>query len=127
MATSLESRVPFLDNEMIDIAMMLPQSFKQSLRVRKRVLKDVALRYLPREIVERRKSGFGVPLREWFRGSGPVSAMLRDVVSSDSVKTILDQSAIARILEEHRSGFLDHSDLLWSVLNLGLWRHIYRC
>ena len=82
MATSLEARVPFLDNEVIDLARSLPQQFKQTLRHRKRVLKDVARRYLPREIVDRRKSGFGVPLPEWFRGTGPMSELLDETASS---------------------------------------------
>jgi asparagine synthase (glutamine-hydrolysing) len=127
MATSLESRVPFLDNEIIDLAVSLPQGYKQTLLHRKRVLRDVALRYLPQAIVDRRKSGFGVPLCEWFRGVGPAASLLQEVASSDTLAGLLAPTELARIIAEHRSGQRDNSDLLWGVLNLGLWRQAFRC
>lgn len=127
MGTSLEARVPFLDNIVIDLARSLPQQFKQTLRHRKRVLKDVARRYLPAEIVDRRKSGFGVPLPEWFRGNGPMTNLLDDTASSSVLTDLVDQDHLQAILAEHRSGASDHGDLLWGLLNLGLWRQQFRC
>ena len=127
MATSLEARVPFLDNVVIDLARSLPQQFKQTLRHRKRVLKDVARRYLPAEIVDRRKSGFGVPLPEWFRGNGPMADLLDDTASSAVLTDLVDQDCLQAMIAEHRSGVRDHGELLWGLLNLGLWRHQYRC
>lgn len=125
MATSLEARVPFLDNEVIDIARSLPQDYKQTLRHRKRVLKEVALRYLPREIIERRKSGFGVPLPEWFRGQGPMARLLQDVVDSDSLRALVEPGRLAILVAEHRTGEKDHAELLWGLVNLGLWRRTF--
>jgi asparagine synthase (glutamine-hydrolysing) len=127
MATSLESRVPFLDNVVIDLAQSLPQACKQTLRHRKRVLKDVARRYLPHAIVDRRKSGFGVPLREWFRSEGPVAGLLDGVVAGGALSGLLEPPVLERLVWEHRSGTHDHGDLLWGVLNLGLWRDAFRC
>jgi len=127
MAASLEARVPFLDNEIIDLARSLPQKFKQNLRHRKRVLKDVALRYLPRQIVERRKSGFGVPLPVWFGATGPISAMLDDVLASPALTEIVAKDLLQAVIAEHCSGVLDHSELLWALLNLGVWRTTYSC
>jgi asparagine synthase (glutamine-hydrolysing) len=127
MATSLESRVPFLDNEVIDLARSLPSEFKQTLRQRKRVLKDVARRYLPAAIVERRKSGFGVPLPLWFRGAGPVAKLLDSVLERPEVAELLDAQELRQTVLEHRTGDADHSELLWGVLNLGLWRMRFRC
>ena len=127
MATSLEARVPFLDNDVIDLARSLPQQFRQTLRTRKKVLKDVALRYLPREIVTRRKSGFGVPLAEWFRGEGPMAQLLRDVTSDRLLGEIVVKEQLDAMLAEHCRGAADHSELLWGVLNLGLWRSAYGC
>ena len=127
MATSLEARVPFLDNAVIDLARALPQGFKQTLRHRKRVLKDVARRYLPREIVDRRKSGFGVPLPEWFRGTGPMSEMLDEAASSGELTELVARDRMQAVIAEHRSATRDHGDLLWGLLNLGLWRRQYRC
>jgi asparagine synthase (glutamine-hydrolysing) len=126
MATSIEARVPFLDNEIITFARSLPVDFKQTLRHRKRVLKDVALRYLPAEIVHRRKSGFGVPLAPWFRGQGPMATLLDSAVHSPEATSALEAGALQAVLAEHREGRADHSELLWGVLNLALWRQAYR-
>jgi len=127
MATSLEARVPFLDNEIIDLARSLPQPYKQTLRHRKRVLKDVARRYLPAAIVDRRKSGFGVPLPEWFRANGPMARLLDEAVASPKLGELMPAERLQSVLREHRSGARDHGDLLWGVLNLCLWRLRYQC
>lgn len=125
MATSIEARVPFLDNEIIDFARSLPLQYKQTLRHRKRVLKDVALRYLPSDIVTRRKSGFGVPLQPWFAARGPMGTLLEESLHDETITSILDAKALEGLLTEHRSGRLDHSELLWGVLNLRLWRRAF--
>lgn len=127
MATSIEARVPFLDNEIIDFARSLPLQFKQTFGHRKRVLKDVALRYLPKEIITRRKSGFGVPLQPWFAGRGPMAALLEDALRAPQTTELLDSNALQTLLTEHRSGAADHSELLWGVLNLALWRKAFAC
>lgn len=121
MATSLEARVPFLDNEIIEFAAGLPIGFKQTLRHRKRVLKDVARRYLPAEIVDRRKSGFGVPLSSWMRADGPTGKLLAEIVEEWDSPDVLGRQTVRDALAEHRAGRRDHSEFLWSVLNLGLW------
>ena len=125
MATSLEARVPFLDNDMIDFARSLPLAYKQTLRRRKRVLMAVASRYLPSEIIHRRKSGFGVPLRQWFAAEGPVGRLLAEVAEGPEVGELVDREALRALVEEHRRMAADHSELLWGVLNLGLWRRAF--
>jgi asparagine synthase (glutamine-hydrolysing) len=122
MATSIEARVPFLDNEIIDFARSLPIGYKQTFRHRKRVLKEVALRYLPESIVHRRKSGFGVPLAPWFAGQGPMGKLLEETIGTPGVTGALDEKVLRSLLEEHRAGKADNSELLWGVLNFGLWR-----
>ena len=127
MATGLEARVPFLDNEIIDLARSLPQRYKQTLRHRKRVLKDVARHYLPATIVDRRKSGFGVPLPEWFRSQGPMSALLDEIVAGPELRELLRGDGLRAVVADHRSGACDHGELLWGILNLGLWLQRFRC
>ena len=125
MATSIESRVPFLDNEVIDLARSLPLAYRQTLRYRKRVLKEVALRYLPTTIVHRKKSGFGVPLPTWFAGRGPASRLLDEAASSPRLLEALDGAALRRLVQEHRRGGADHGDLLWSAVNLHVWQQVF--
>jgi asparagine synthase (glutamine-hydrolysing) len=125
MATSIEARVPFLDNEIVELALSFPTAFKQTLLHRKRVLKQVALRYLPAEIVHRRKSGFGVPLKQWFAARGPLGGLLDETLGSARVTSLLDEKQLSRLVDEHRHGLADHSEFLWSVLNLGLWRTVF--
>jgi len=91
------------------------------------VLKDVARRYLPAEIVDRRKSGFGVPLPEWFRGQGPMSALLDEAAAGAGLRELLSPDELHTVIVEHRSGSQDHGDLLWGLLNLALWRNEFRC
>ena len=124
MATSIEARVPYLDNDIIDFAHSLPLSYKQTLRHRKRVLKDVALRYLPAEIVHRRKSGFGVPLQQWFAGNGPLAKLLDEAVADPGFAWV-DRGGVQKLIAQHRANVTDHSELLWGVLNLQIWRKAY--
>ncbi len=125
MATSLEARVPFLDNEIIDFARSLPLAYKQTLRKRKRVLQSVALRYLPADIVHRRKSGFGVPLKPWFASQGPMSKLLDATLADNGIAEVVDVAGVKTLQAEHRAGAADHSELLWGVLNLGIWRQTF--
>ena len=127
MATGLEARVPYLDNEIIDLARSLPQPFKQTLRHRKRVLKDVARRYLPADIVDRRKSGFGVPLPQWFRGNGPMARLLDEAATSPALSGLIPAVRLRTLIDEHRRRVRDHADLLWGILNLALWRQRFNC
>ena len=124
MATSIEARVPFLDNDLIDLARSLPLEYKQTYRHRKRVLKDVALRYLPAEIVNRRKSGFGVPLQAWFAGDGAMAKLLMDNLQLPRTRELFDTGVLERVVAEHKRG-RDHSEFLWGVLNLSLWRQAF--
>ncbi len=122
MATSVEARVPFLDNEIIDLARSLPIGYRQTLFHRKRVLKAVALRYLPAGIVNRRKSGFGVPLANWFASAGPMARLVRAAINSDDMADVFDLTTLRKCADEHAAGSADHSDLLWPALNFFLWR-----
>jgi asparagine synthase (glutamine-hydrolysing) len=84
MAHSIESRVPLLDNEVIEFASTLPASLKIANGRRKHVLKEAARRLLPPEILDRRKQGFGVPLGVWFRGG--LTDVFSDVLRSPTTR-----------------------------------------
>lgn len=122
MAASIESRVPLLDRNLVHFANGLPDRYKQKGSGTKIVFKQLAEKYLPREVIYRRKSGFGVPLASWLRadeGLGP----LADRVVRELRGLLPDYCPDpAHVLEMHRKGQGDHSEYLWEVINFALWR-----
>ena len=121
MATSIESRVPFLDHQFLALAMSLPDRMKIRGSEQKYVLKKAVEDLLPHDIVYRKKMGFPTPLRQWFRD--PASAALLDsLLSPDSfLASRLDLTLVRQLLERHRAGLEDATDRLWRLLNLELW------
>jgi asparagine synthase (glutamine-hydrolysing) len=125
MAASIESRVPFMDYRIVELANRLPTAYKLRRGIGKAIVKDVARALLPADIVDRRKSGFGVPLERWFRsdeGMGERVAALAEHPGAD----VFDRRVLGRIIAEHRAGGHDHSELLWTALNLATWRDTFR-
>ena len=118
MAHGLEVRSPFLDTELVELAMRLPPRVKLRGLSLKRVLKAAMADVLPREILRRPKRGFGVPLDRWFRDdlAGYVGATLGSPRAS--VRQHLDGGAIDRLLGEHASGARQHGQALWTLLTL---------
>jgi len=109
MAHSIESRVPLLDNEVIEFASTLPAAFKIKNGRRKHVLKEVAARLLPRQILQRRKQGFGVPLGIWFRGK--LRELFADTLLSASSlhRGYFQPLFVRQIVDAHLSGRCDHT------------------
>jgi asparagine synthase (glutamine-hydrolysing) len=125
MAHSIESRVPLLDNDVIEFASTLPASLKIANGRRKHVLKEAASRLLPPEILNRRKQGFGVPLGVWFRGG--LTDVFSDVLRSPITRQrgYFAPAFIDRIVGEHLSGKRDHTLRLWQLLVFELWHRRY--
>lgn len=126
MAASIESRVPFMDYRIVEFANRLPTAYKLRGGVGKAIVKDVARTLLPAEIVDRRKSGFGVPLDRWFRSSEGMGARIL-AFPGQADPDLFDRGALRRIVTEHRSSTHDHSELLWTALNLHVWRETFHC
>ncbi|HEY7497063.1 MAG TPA: asparagine synthase (glutamine-hydrolyzing) [Vicinamibacterales bacterium] len=126
MAAGIESRVPFMDYRIVEFANRLPTEHKVRLGSGKAVVKDVARRALPQAIVDRRKSGFGVPLARWFRAHDGLGERIRGLAESPAAD-VFDRPALTRLIAEHRSGARDHSEFLWTALNLCTWRETFRC
>jgi len=122
MAASIESRVPFLDPDLVRFANALPSDYKISWLQNKRILKEVAKRHLPASVVNRKKSGFGVPLAIWLRQDSGIGKIAADLHNDEFVESIFGPGSIKRLHQEHRQGLGDHSDVLWCALNLKLWR-----
>lgn len=120
MAHSLEARSPFLDHELMEFAASLPPRFKVRGRTGKWALKQLARGWLPDEVIDRRKQGFGVPMAAWLRGE------LRDLAHdllTDAVATgrgWFEPASVISLLDEHAAG-LDHSTRIWNLLVFEAW------
>ncbi len=121
MANSLEARSPFLDHKVIEFAASLPEELKMKRFRTKSLLKKVAARLVPRDVVYRPKMGFGVPVGRWFRGE--MREFVRDILLSErSLKRgIIKRESIEQFVAQHTSGQVDHSFQIWTLLMLELW------
>jgi asparagine synthase (glutamine-hydrolysing) len=125
MAHSIESRVPLLDNHVIDFALTLPAGMKIRNGRRKHVLKEVAAQFLPAGLIDRRKQGFGVPLDVWFRGK--LRELFGDTLLSARAlqRGYFDPAFVRRVVQEHVSGTRDHAFRLWQLVVLERWHQQY--
>ncbi|MFB3814499.1 MAG: asparagine synthase (glutamine-hydrolyzing) [Terriglobales bacterium] len=125
MAASVEGRVPLLDHVVVEFAASLPPDFKLRGLQRKYLLKKVAERLLPPEIVHRRKRGFPTPMSCWFRRGA--RSFLRDHLVSEAARKrgIFVPAYIEQLLDEHDRGMRDHGPLLWALLSVELWHRLY--
>jgi asparagine synthase (glutamine-hydrolysing) len=121
MAASVEARVPFLDHKLVEYAMGVPRSLKVEGGSGKHVLKRALEEVLPRDVLYRRKRGFGAPVTDWFRGETGRELESRVMSSSLRRRDFLDYRFVARLFDEHRRGARDHGFHLWALLNLSLW------
>lgn len=125
MAASIEARVPFLDNEVIDFMRAIPPSLKLRGHNQKYILKRAMADILPPEIIARRKAGFGLPVRSWLRHE--LREMVGDLLSEKRVRErgLFRPDAVARIVAENQTGMRDHTLSLWSMLTLELWQQTF--
>lgn len=125
MAWSLEVRSPFVDPGVIQFAASLPPAMKVRGRRLKYLLRKVAARYLPPEIVGRPKQGFAFPIGQWMRGD--LRAFVSDRLRTSKLVDagVFRHEAVTRLLEEHMDGRIDHSYRLWLLLGLEIWYEIY--
>lgn len=121
MANAVEARVPFLDHELVELAMAMPRDEKIRGDVGKHVLKRAVSEFLPRDLVWRPKQGFATPVSEWFRG--PLGRQLERQLKGSAINELgcIDRRAVSALLDSHRSGRADRSFQLWNVLNLSVW------
>jgi len=121
MAASLELRPPFLDRHVVEYAFQLPSTLKMREGTTKWMVKQVALQYLPHQIVNRRKAGFSVPLETWFRDG--LEAFAWDMLTSqDSLASqLLDCGVVKKLLDNHRQRHSNEEMRIWALLCLEIW------
>ena len=121
MAVSLETRVPFLDRAVLELAWRLPMSSKLQGSVTKQVLRTVLHRHVPAALVDRPKMGFGVPIGTWLRG--PLRPWAEDLLARRRLEDegLLDPGPVRRAWDAHQSGQRDNGYALWDVLMLEAW------
>jgi asparagine synthase (glutamine-hydrolysing) len=125
MAASLESRVPFLDHELVEYVVRTPLEFKLRGLTTKAILREALRGRVPRPILERRKLGFPVPFGRWAREG--FAARIRDVILGPRAlaRGLFAPQAVANMLAEHETGSANHADRLWLLLNLEIWQRMF--
>jgi len=126
MASSLEVRVPFLDPEVFHTACRIPAEIKLREGQGKWVLRELLYRHVPRELIERPKMGFAVPLDAWLRG--PLREWAEDLLSIDSLAELpsLDSRQVRNLWQAHLKGQGHHAQQLWAVLQLLAWQRRWK-
>ena len=141
MAHGLESRVPFLDNDLVDFAMRLParmklgnlsevvrlnenepggkaQRYYDRTKDGKLILRQMMARHIPAEVAEREKQGFSAPDASWFKGESIDYVRRRLLQPRAAIYDYLDRSSVERLINDHLEGRENRRLLIWSLLNL---------
>jgi asparagine synthase (glutamine-hydrolysing) len=125
MATSLECRVPLLDHELVELAASMPEEMKIRGGRLKHILKEAVSGLLPRDILERKKRGFGTPMGAWLKGD--LAPLVRGLLSESAVKSreLFHFSAVQELIGLHEANRVDGTDRLLALLNLEIWSRLY--
>ena len=121
MAHSIEMRVPFVDHTMVEFFHQVPDNLKLAGMEKKYLLKKAAERYLPKEIIYRRKAGFSVPLTVWFRNE--LKSYVGDTLLSKEFLSsgLFERKYIETLLNEHNSQIRNHDERIFSLLSFAVW------
>jgi asparagine synthase (glutamine-hydrolysing) len=125
MAASIESRVPVLDNEMLEMADCIPYPYKISNFTPKHIFKKVAAMYIPEKIVYKKKIGFSVPVDEWLRDRSVLGKYLDMLLDMAGSLKQVNKKNLESIVEEHRKATINHGDILWPMINYVIWKETF--
>ena len=125
MAASIECRAPFVDQELVELAGQIPSSMKIHGFTLKHLLKKVVQPWLPKEILQRKKRGFGAPVGSWVRND--FQPLVDDMLSETQVKKrgLFDWSVVQEIVSSHKTQQSDRTDHLLALISLEPWCRIF--
>jgi asparagine synthase (glutamine-hydrolysing) len=125
MAASIESRVPFLDHRLVEQVASLPMRHKFRGWQTKALFRDAVKDIIPKEILTMKKMGFPVPISGWLRSR--FWPMVEEFVLGQRAlsRQHFKPAALTRLAHEHRSGYADHGERLWLLINLEIWQRIF--
>lgn len=125
MACGVEVRVPFLDPRLLELASRLPVGLKQRYGHGKWILKKMAEKYLPKSIIYRPKTGFGVPLRHWLKND--LKCLVDEVLSEESIlrRGIFKPQAIHHLIQEDRADKQDYAYVIFTLLCFEIWCRLF--
>ena len=113
--------MPFLDHRIVEAALQMPQSIKIKDGDLKHILKKVAAEFLPPEIIDRKKQGFGAPVEEWFRDPQTATPLMEKIYHSKlAARGIFDYNYVRTLAARHAKGE-NHTFRLMNLLTLSLW------
>jgi asparagine synthase (glutamine-hydrolysing) len=126
MGASIEARPPFLDHRCVEFCFKIPLNYRLHRWKTKYFLKKYSEKYLPTKIIYRKKSGFGTPLAVWFRDLKGLGRYL-DLLKGESFKNsgMFRCDVIDTLIKQHLTNQVDHSEILWELVNFQLWTQIY--
>jgi asparagine synthase (glutamine-hydrolysing) len=121
MAHSLETRVPFLDTVVAELALALPTSLKVRGFAKKRLLRKAVAPLVPTEVIKGKKQGFSIPAAAWLRGE--LEPFAREVLSADTLRRqgFFRPEAVGALIDSHVARRQDLSRQLWGLLTFTLW------
>lgn len=122
MAVSLETRVPYLDKDLVELAFKVPERYKLEGNETKAILKRVAARVVPRECVYRPKEGFSIPIKHWLNHE--FLPLVDEHLGRESIDQggIFSWKTVDRLKQEHQRGTANHSHILWALIVFHDWR-----
>ncbi|MEN8222004.1 MAG: asparagine synthase (glutamine-hydrolyzing) [Acidobacteriota bacterium] len=122
MATSLEARVPLLDYKMVEFAFSLPENLKLRGNTTKYFMKEALRGILPDEIIDRRKEGFSIPIKNWLKTD--LKDLMMEYLSEKRVKEsgLFNYKSINNMINEHLNNKQNHAHRLWSLILFNIWR-----
>tara|TARA_B100000989_G_C19532516_1_gene470900 strand:+ start:588 stop:2492 length:1905 start_codon:yes stop_codon:yes gene_type:complete len=120
MSTSIEGREPFLDHRIIEFVARLPISFKYGV-TQKKILKDIVYKYVPKELMDRPKSGFSIPINYWLKND--LKYLIDQNLDLKSIKKskIFKPLKVENLKKSFFKGDLDNSDVIWKLLQFQMW------